>query len=137
MPSAQIDVSEVAVGTTAAAAAGPVIATPAGLAIVEIQGDLNLPDALPAADAPYDVKSRFATVDGLYTAIQFGTMILDPRDPTKVTLYIGKSQRLLGTIVTLATPLGVLRMDAAAQQIKMVDIVRRKVLFKDRPLPIM
>ena len=74
-----------------------------------------------------------------------------------MTLYIGKSQRLLGNVVKLSTPLAVLRIPLKNEDemmvdsnndnvnkfkqeeelIKLVDIVKAKVIFKQRPLPIM
>lgn len=83
--------------------------------------------------------------------------MFDEKDNSKVTLYIGKSQRLLGNVVKLSTPLAVLRIPLKNEDemmvdsnndnvnkfkqeeelIKLVDIVKAKVIFKQRPLPIM
>lgn len=115
-----------------------VISTPLGLAIFEIQGELNLPSAEPHADANPEYKANFAKVDEIYNAVKFGRLVIDKADESKVTLFIGKSQRLLGKISKLDPPLGVLRLSSKEEgDIKMIDIVRQKVIFKDRPLPIM
>lgn len=120
------------------------ISTPYGLLMLEIQGELNLPSEVPPETDQTGQRANFATVDELYHAVKFGKLDFDEKDPSKVTLFIGKSQRLLGTIVNLDTPLGVLRIPArpegnneTGEDIKMVDIVKKKIIFKQRPLPIM
>lgn len=126
-----------------------IISTPYGLSILEIQGELNLPKSVPEDDeiaSGGDYVSNFATIDSIYHAVKFGRLDFDANDHTKVTLFIGKSQRLLGNLVDLDTPLGVLRITRSYQlaesnrddnQLKMVDIIRKKIIFKQRPLPIM
>ncbi|KAI5970286.1 hypothetical protein CANMA_000638 [Candida margitis] len=136
------------------------ITTPYGLALLEIQGELNLPHTKP--DIPLDQLSpldqekmrNFVTVDDIYDAVKFGQLHFDTKDDSKVTLFIGKSQRLIGNVVKLDVPLGVLKiplnqqkssrdedvdMDGGEteQEIQMIDIVRAKMIFKQRPLPIM
>jgi len=62
-------------------------------------------------------------------------------------LYIGKHQRLTGEVKELATPFGVLRrrdnptgggeeQGWAGEEIEIMDIVRWKVLFSQRPEPV-
>lgn len=109
----------------------PLISTPYGHLILEIQGELNLPTSRPA-DA-----SDFVKVDDIYEAVRFGKLLFDDHDLSKVTLLIGKSQRLLGNMVELRPPLGVLRVPKDKLEVQMVDIVRKKIIFKQRPLPIM
>ncbi|CAK7893807.1 chromosome transmission fidelity protein 8 [[Candida] anglica] len=133
MPCVDIDCSSV--GSTATEKPPNVISTPLGLAIVEIQGELNLPQTQPSRDANPEYLANFATVDDIYTAVRFGSLELDPKDEEKAVVYIGKSQRLMGKLVNLDTPLGVLRL--GSKDIKMVDIIYKKLIFKDRPLPIM
>ncbi|RCK57645.1 Chromosome transmission fidelity protein 8 [Candida viswanathii] len=127
------------------------IFTPYGLTLLEIQGELNLPLEHPtgepqsAEDAEY--LSNFITVKDVYHAVKFGNLVFDAHDDKKVTLFIGKSQRLLGNVVKLQTPLAVMRIptnrdeddmdDEDDQKVKLVDIVKAKLIFKQRPLPIM
>lgn len=117
-----------------------IISTPFGLSIIEIQGVLNLPKSVPEeheiASGGHNV-ANFATVDSIYHAVKFGKLDFDGNDPKKVTLFIGKSQRLLGSMVDLDTPLGVLRVSKGNGNLKMVDVIRKKIVFKQRPLPIM
>lgn len=117
-----------------------VVSTPFGLSILEIQGELNLPSAPPLNPEGVDPEylSNFAKVDDIYNAVKFGQMEFDESNPSKVVLYIGKSQRLLGTVETLREPLGVLRVSTGEdRQMKFMDVVHKKIIFKQRPLPIM
>lgn len=126
------------------------IFTSHGLAVLEIQGELNLPldypTGKPQTPEDFEYLNNFITVDDIYHAVKFGNLVFDPNDDKKVTLFIGKSQRLLGSIVKLQTPLAVMKvpinrdendMDDDKDVIKIVDIVKAKLIFKQRPLPIM
>ncbi|KAI5961700.1 hypothetical protein KGF57_001634 [Candida theae] len=134
------------------------ITTPYGLALLEIQGELNLPHTKPDISldqlSPLDQEKmkNFVTVDDVYDAVKFGHLQFDSKDESRVTLFIGKSQRLIGNVVKLDIPLGVLKVPLrqeirneddddvdmdAEQEIQMIDIVRAKMIFKQRPLPIM
>lgn len=117
-----------------------VVSTPFGLSILEIQGELNLPSAPPLNPAGVDPEylGNFAKVDDIYDAVKFGQMEFDESNPSKVVLYIGKSQRLLGTVETLREPLGVLRVSTREDKLmNFMDVVHKKIIFKQRPLPIM
>lgn len=125
-----------------------IISTPYGLSILEIQGELNLPTSLSQEQIDKnpegDYVSNFAKVDDIYYAVKFGKLDFDPKDSTKVTLFIGKSQRLIGSMVNLNPPLGVMRIphnegndEEISEDIKIVDIIKKKIIFKHRPLPIM
>lgn len=130
MPKVNIDCSQVRGGH---AKQPNVISTEFGLAIIEIQGELNIPEI--ALD---DNGSNNLKIDDLYTAVQFGKLTVDPADETKVTLFIGTSQRMLGRMVKIDPPLGVLRLAADNRdEMKMIDVIKKKIIFKDRPLPIM
>lgn len=117
------------------------VLTPFGLSIIEIQGELNLPVAAPTDPEGMDPDyvSSFARVDDLHDAIRFGRMDFDEKDASKVVLYIGKSQRLLGTVETLREPLGVLRVpkETSGETMQLVDVIEKKIIFRQRPLPIM
>lgn len=137
------------------------IFTPYGLMLLEIQGELNLPNEFPQGqpktDEDHEYLNNFITINEIQHAVKFGNLVFDEKDNSKVTLYIGKSQRLLGNVVKLSTPLAVLRIPLKNEDemtvdsnndnvnkfkqeeelIKLVDIVKAKVIFKQRPLPIM
>ncbi|CAI5759764.1 unnamed protein product [Candida verbasci] len=117
---------------------GNIITTPYGLTLLEIQGELNLPDKV------VENNENFIKVDEIYDAVKFGNLVFDQKETNKVILFIGNSQRLLGTIEKLNTPLGVLKIPVKnddnmeiEEDIKMIDIVKHKLIFKQRPLPIM
>ncbi|EGW32087.1 uncharacterized protein SPAPADRAFT_50681 [Spathaspora passalidarum NRRL Y-27907] len=122
------------------------ISTPLGLTILEIQGELNLPTHVPnvaITESNREYIENFIKVDEIYDAVKFGRLEIDA-DETKVTLFIGKSQRLIGNIVKLDHPLAVLRVPVKTddmtdddEKIRLVDIVKKKMIFKQRPLPIM
>ena len=117
------------------------VLTPFGLSILEIQGELNLPANAPieTENIDPDYVSSFARVDNIHDAIRFGKMEFDEKDPAKVVLFIGKSQRLLGVVETLREPLGVLRVPSehAGENMQIIDIIEKKIIFRQRPLPIM
>lgn len=100
------------------------IATPLGNTILEIQGDLEI------ANVQLDDESRL--VNG--QEIRFGLLCLEG---TQATMYIGKKQRLLGKVVPLEMPMGVLQFDSVNKKVVLKDVVHNKIIFKDRPLPIM
>lgn len=121
-----------------------VVSTPFGLSIVEIQGELNIPTNAPQDTEGLDPEyvSNFARVDDIYEAVRFGKMDIDEKNPAKVVLFVGKSQRLLGSVESLPTPLGVLRVPVGENTegekgIQIIDVIHKKIIFKQRPLPIM
>lgn len=113
-----------------------IITTPLGLTLVEIQGVLNLPKE------KID-NGEYIKVDNIHDAIKFGQLSID--EATKrATLVIGVSQRLEGNIEQLEPPLAVLKVPNksedtkdTASPISMVDIIDKKLIFRQRPLPIM
>lgn len=108
-----------------------VVLTPLGKTIIEIQGDLELPTHIPPEEgqSEEDVSLRFGLLD-----IQE-----NDDDPTlsRVTLYVGKKQRLLGKVVSLDVPLGLLQFEKTQNKVILRDVIRYKIIFQDRPLPIM
>lgn len=98
--------------------------TPQGNVLLEIQGDLEI------SNVQADHEARLIGDK----EVRFGLLCVEG---TNATMYIGKKQRLLGTVVELDTPLGVLRFSAPDKKVVLTDIIRSKIIFKDRPLPIM
>lgn len=86
--------------------------------MLEIQGDLQI-EANP--------QEENATV-------RFGQLQIQDK---QATLFIGTKQRLLGQLVALDPPLGLMKFDKETQKVQLMDFIEWKVLFKDRPLPIM
>lgn len=104
------------------------VVTPMGNMMLEIQGDLEIPST------SYE-DERFSTYKGS-DIVKFGLLNVD-LESRSATLFIGKKQRLLGSLVKLETPLGLLKFDHETGTVEMQDIFYYKVIFKNRPLPIM
>ncbi|CCD24642.1 Ctf8p NDAI_0D03280 [Naumovozyma dairenensis CBS 421] len=108
------------------------IPTPLGHTMLEIQGDLEMPKTVPT-DAPDSRYSKYN--DGEIDIVRFGLLNLD-QEKKLATLFIGTKQRLLGKIVKLDTPLGLLKFDNSSKKVQLVDVINYKIIFSDRPLPI-
>ncbi|KAL8736437.1 MAG: hypothetical protein Q9166_000229 [cf. Caloplaca sp. 2 TL-2023] len=112
--------------------------TPSGLAILELQGTINMPSTSDEASENPDSSSPATTV---------GRVIFpdyDPNDPTgstpwmkRVHLYIGRHQRLTGEVKKLLNPIGVIRrkpsdpdaMESSAggaEQLEIMEIIYYK-----------
>lgn len=129
MPAAEISVSKLKAlfqndGTVA-------VVTPLGNTLLEIQGELEFPSEPPQAHED-DKFTRYHDED----IVRFGLLSLD-KESKKATMFVGDKQRLLGTVVKLDTPLGLLHFDHDLGTVDLQDIIRYKIIFKDRPLPIM
>ncbi|KAL7272772.1 hypothetical protein RUND412_004406 [Rhizina undulata] len=70
------------------------------------------------------------------TNVLIGTLHFDSAT-SKVHLYVGPHQRLTGVLKKLNPPLGVLRnTEGKGESLEIVEIVRWKVLFGQRPEPV-
>ena len=122
-----------------------ILQTPSGLAILELQGTINVPSH-SAPSLPDDAVN--AT-----TATPVGSLVFpdyDPDNPTfnkddmswmkRVHLYVGKHQRLTGEIKKLTKPLAVIggRETSAktAEELEIREVVYWKILFSSRPEPV-
>jgi len=107
--------------------------TPAGLAILEIQGSLNSTlHTEPGANLPVG-KLDFP----LYNA---KAPTSDTAWQKRVHLYVGKHQRLTGEVKKLPQAVAVLRKvpgdSADGQALEVAEIIYYKVLFASRPEPV-
>lgn len=120
----------------------PLLHTPAGLALLELQGTINLPHPDEAIhigriDFP-DYKPDAITFDPASTAWM-----------KRVYLFVGQHQRLTGEVKKLPRAVAVVRRreehaegegggDGAAQQqeLEVVEIVKYKIMFSSRPEPV-
>ncbi|KAK6504621.1 hypothetical protein TWF481_006560 [Arthrobotrys musiformis] len=116
-----------------------ILRLPTGLAILELQGDINFPSP---EDSPSNIN--FTTVGNLIfpDATSDST---DIKDVKRVWLYVGKHQRLTGEVKALPKPLGVLRRrkleedaenNAGEEELEIVDIIKHKIIFSKRPEPV-
>ena len=115
----------------------PTLQTPSGLAILEIQGTINLPLPLQGATTTPVGRLVFPKYDAN-----------DPENSTAwqktVHLYVGKHQRLTGEVKKLPNPVAVLRKrevppsekSKVGDELEIVEIVYYKVLFSSRPEPV-
>ncbi|CAK7268294.1 hypothetical protein SEPCBS119000_002987 [Sporothrix epigloea] len=117
--------------------------TPAGLAILELQGTINLPNAPFTADEDEDDLAA-AKETSLTTPI--GRLDFPDYDPAsgtestawmrRVHLYIGQHQRLTGEVKKLPRPLAVVRRKKAnGPDLEVVEVIHYKLLFSQRPEP--
>lgn len=115
----------------------PLLQTPFGLAIIEIQGTLNI--SHPSTNPIQDIGRL------VFPNIPAGTVpsLEDTKWTKKVLLYIGKNQRLTGEAKKLPKPLAVVRRKdrvtedddsgSTGDELEIMDIVRYKLFFGSRP----
>ncbi|AAS52848.1 AER166Cp [Eremothecium gossypii ATCC 10895] len=132
MPSVTISVNKLA-SVTEGSGKPLTVTTELGSTIIEIQGDLQIPSQRPQ-EAGTDPEHRFVEHEGR-DILRFGEVSYD-METKKACMYVGRKQRLLGTVVKLDPPLGILRFRAETSSVELEDVIRYKLLFKDRPLPI-
>lgn len=122
-----------------------VVNTPFGKMILEIQGEFN-----------FSVNNEENTQNEPHNAfegkksdnkkeIKIGELIFNDKDYKKVILTVGTSQKMIGTIIDLEMPLALLQIkkqendhtyENEKSTIKIVDIIKKKIIFKNRPLPV-
>jgi chromosome transmission fidelity protein 8 len=130
------------------------IATPSGLAILEIQGTIHAPFPTPSSPSTSTTTSQNAvqTPIGrlefpLYDASTATSG--DTKWTKKVYLYVGQHQRLVGEVKKMGMPLGVLRRrdttgDSAwggagqsdQEGLEVAEVVRWKIVFGGRAEPV-
>lgn len=119
MPSVPIDYTKASQALTLSETLSSpfIVSTPFGLSILEIQGLLILP-SVPQNEDTVDPEHvhTFVRVNDVRDAVKFGKLLIDEKDPLKVVLFVGTSQRLNGTIETLREPLAVLRIEKTKQE---------------------
>lgn len=133
--------------------------TPSGLALLEIQGTINLPD-----DPRYDPLDPGATSSGKTYETAIGRLVFPDHNPAvqdpkstiwmkRVHLYVGKHQRVTGEVKKLPKPVAVIRRRPREQdeddimgnavddgevpeELEVVEIIKYKILFSQRPEPV-
>ncbi|KAL8777566.1 MAG: hypothetical protein Q9213_007802 [Squamulea squamosa] len=147
MPSIPLHPPDPARGSNIGSSQNPLpqlLQTPSGLAILELQGTINIPSTTTESTEASDTSSTATTVGRLVFPDY------DPNDPTgstswmkRVHLYVGRHQRLTGEVKKLTNPLGVIRrkplvegaMESSTEQLEIMEIIYYKVLFSNRPEP--
>lgn len=127
------------------------IQTPSGLAILELQGTINLP-------TQFDQNGSEVAGHGLQIGrISFPDYHPETQDASSTTwmkrvhLYVGQHQRLTGEIKKLPKPLAVIRKksrserdvdmadvpaEAAKDDLEIIEIIKHKLMFSHRPEPV-
>lgn len=129
-------------GETASDAPSRLVRTPLGLAMIEIQGELSIPHDIPLGYEnsglfqTFDIPENLSSEERSMPCVKIGRLDFEG---DKVTMFVSTTQRLIGKIVKLDPPLGLLKLaaDADGQQCQIVDIISAKIIFSSRPLPIM
>lgn len=110
--------------------------TPHGLAIIEIQGTLNMPALESGFGSKQIGKLTFPNLEDGAASDSEGAWM------KKVHLYVGQNQRLVGEVKKLGKPYGVLRRrdlgegeetGNGGEELEIVDVVRWKIFFGARP----
>ena len=112
--------------------------TPAGLAILELQGTIHTPGVSEESDSAESIQ---ATPIG---RLVFPDYVKDDSSESqawmkRVYLYVGRHQRLTGEVKKLANPMAVLRRiqsAATGDELEIADIIYYKILFSSRPEPV-
>lgn len=129
------------------------LATPSGLAIVEIQGTIHAP--FPSISDDSLTSSPTETPVGHLDFPDYdSTTPDDTKWMKRVYLYVGQHQRLVGEVKKLAKPIAVLKKrgmgenteDVKRRQedgentdqdaLEIAEVVKYKVLFQGRPEPV-
>lgn len=112
-----------------------VLQTPAGLAILEIQGSINLPTASPSATTISIGRLVFPDYSAGGSSEDTGWM-------KRVHLYVGQHQRLTGEVKKLPNPVAVMRkrdsreVTVEGNELEIAEIVYFKLIFASRPEPV-
>lgn len=134
--------------------------TPSGLALLELQGTINLPEP----DLEDDEISNAPDSSGQTHQTPIGRLIFPEYDPAnpddtewtkRVYLYVGKHQRLTGEVKKLPKAFAIIsRKDnkstpqtdgdvpmqgedsGTVDELEIVEIVKWKILFSTRPEPV-
>lgn len=131
----------------------PLLHTPTGLALLELQGTINLPITTNDAQAD-DEPINIGRID--FPDYKPDSITFDPSSPAwmkRVYLYVGQHQRLTGEVKKLPKALGIVRRrrqmpgsigssseghqgGGGEQQLEVVEVVKYKIVFSSRPEPV-
>ncbi|KAI9677844.1 MAG: hypothetical protein M1829_002341 [Trizodia sp. TS-e1964] len=124
--------------------------TPAGLAILELQGTINLPDIsnLDTESSSTDPSNEISEIGRLEFPCYSPLTSPQNKDWMKqVFLYVGPHQRLTGEIRKLANPMAVIQRrktsqhpqaesDQLPEELEILEIITHKIIFSQRPEPV-
>ncbi|KAJ5942507.1 hypothetical protein N7516_002675 [Penicillium verrucosum] len=118
--------------------------TPSGLALLELQGTINVPSGNEEDDLDYSTSTDnpAATFETPIGKLMFPDYSVHNPDDTKwmkrAYMYVGRYQRMTGEVKKLPRPIAVLRkrQPSEGEELEVVEIVRYKIFFKSRPEPV-
>ncbi|PWY87666.1 hypothetical protein BO70DRAFT_360297 [Aspergillus heteromorphus CBS 117.55] len=133
--------------------------TPSGLALLELQGTINIPShennepdpqsTRLSPDGPHDPNAApvFETPIGKLLFPDYSPQYTAPDDTKwmkRVYLYVGRYQRMTGEVKKLPQPLAIVQRrqkeSGAAggddEELEIVEVVKYKIFFKSRPEPV-
>ncbi|KAJ1337921.1 Ctf8 [Microdochium nivale] len=125
----------------------PVIQTPVGLAMLELQGTINLPQVEDTDDSIPEIPIGRMTFPDYHPETQDSSSTAWMK---RVQLFIGQNQRLTGEVKKLPRAIAILRKrqvdsdiamedgvsGTAAEDLEVVEIVKYKLMFSHRPEPV-
>lgn len=119
--------------------------TPSGLALLELQGTINLPAAEGADGSQHQQPIDIGRLD--FPDYRPDSITFDASSTAwmkRVYMYVGQHQRLTGEVKKLPRAVGVVRRrrqgdgggDDRAEELEVVEIVKYKIVFSSRPEPV-
>ena len=117
--------------------------TPSGLAILELQGSIHMPEISDASNDDDLISKQNMRIGRLvFPDWSEQNSSQDKSWMKRVHLYVGRHQRLTGEVKKLANPMAVIRRRNAVQSevpgedLEIADIVYYKIIFSSRPEPV-
>ncbi|KAJ5605665.1 hypothetical protein N7510_008446 [Penicillium lagena] len=131
----------------------PLLQTPTGLALLELQGTINLPtlpdsnsnshDSSSSPSGPEsESDSSFETPVGklIFPDYTAHTAPEDTKWMKRAYLYVGRYQRMTGEVKKLPRPIAVVQKRTGTgveqEELEVVEVVRFKIVFQSRPEPV-
>ncbi|KAF2629554.1 hypothetical protein BU25DRAFT_408825 [Macroventuria anomochaeta] len=127
----------------------PLLHTPTGLALLEIQGTIHFPPPSATSTSSRVGKLVFPTYNPNLNGEE------DTKWMKRVYLYIGENQRMVGECKRLGRPFAVIRRrgqdeggdevmeggeegtgTGEGEELEIVEVVRHKIVFSGRPEPV-
>lgn len=133
---------------TTAASGNPLpqlLQTPSGLALLELQGTINLPAAEVGDESTQQEPLAIGRLD--FPDYRPDSITFDASSTAwmrRVYMYVGQHQRLTGEVKKLPRAVGVVRRRQKgdgddgdrAEELEVVEIVKYKIVFSSRPEPV-
>ncbi|OHE97083.1 Ctf8 [Colletotrichum orchidophilum] len=123
----------------------PLIKTPSGLALLEMQGTVNVPHFNPDDD-PSKTEPEISIGKVIFPDYHPGTQEEGSTAWMKrVFLYVGQHQRLQGEVKKLPRAMAIIRRKGEAvtraegeaeEELEIAEIVKYKIMFGNRPEPV-